>query len=108
MLVGALALAGCGSSNGPTNKQQIAAIIKHEGSRPATLCNYLTDALLSNLGGKGGCLRQAASSAPDPTTRATSIRVHGSTASAVEIDRHGTHTLSFVKHKGGWKVSGVS
>jgi hypothetical protein len=102
----ALLLGGCGSG-GPTNRQQIAEIVRHEGVRPASLCDHLAASLLAHLGGRSGCLRQAAQSAPDPTTRATSISVHGHTATAVVRDRAGTQTIRLVKQRGEWKVSGV-
>lgn len=102
----AVLLAGCGSS-GSGAKDQIAAIVKQEGSHPEKLCDHLTGALLSRLGGKAGCQRQAAVSSADPTTRATSVSVRGKSATAVVVDRAGTRTISFVKEKDGWKVAGV-
>lgn len=107
LLAGAALLAGCGSS-GPTDKQRIATIIKREGAHPATLCASLTDSMLATLGGRSACLRQAASSSTDPTTHAESIRVRGTSATAIELDQNGSHTISFVKRDGVWKVSGVS
>lgn len=110
LLLGAITiatlLAGCGSS-GPTDRDQIAAIVKQEGSDPATLCNRLTTGLLSRLGGHEGCMRQAASSSADSTTRAASVTVRGKSATAVVVNRSGTRTISFVKEKGGWKLAGV-
>lgn len=100
-------LAACGSS-GPTDRQQIAAMVKREGVKPASLCSHLTSSLLARLGGKPACLRQAASAASDPTTRATSVRVLRNTATAVVVDRNGTQQLSLVKEKGVWKVARVS
>ena len=100
-------LAGCGAS-GPTEKQKIAAFVKHEGADPATLCAHLTDSLLTRLGGKSGCLHAASLTAADPTTHATSISVHGPTATATVTDRAGTRTLTLVKQQGVWKVSGVA
>jgi hypothetical protein len=99
-------LAGCGSS-GPSNRDKITAIVKQEGSHPATLCDHLSDELLSRVGGKAGCMRQAAASAADPTTRATSVSVHDTSARAVVVDRAGTRTIDFIKQKDGWKVAGV-
>jgi hypothetical protein len=107
LLAGAALLAGCGSS-GPTDKQLIATIIKREGTHPITLCASLTNSVLATIGGRSACLRQAASSAPDPTTHAASIEVRGTSATAVEVDQAGSHTISFVKRGGVWKVSGVS
>jgi hypothetical protein len=104
--VSVAALTACGSS-GPSDKDQIAAIIKREGTNPSTLCTHLTSQLLVRLGGKGGCLREASSAAPDPTTRATSIQVGGDTATAVVIDRAGSRTVRLVKDNGAWKVSRV-
>jgi hypothetical protein len=104
--VSAAALTACGAS-GPTDKDQIAAIIKHEGSSPSTLCSHLTSELLARLGGKSGCLHEASSAAPDPTTHATSITVGGHTATAVVSDRAGTRTIGLVKDNGVWKVSRV-
>ena len=107
LLAGAVILAGCGSS-APTDKQRIASIIQREGTHPATLCASLTGSMLASLGGRSACLRQAASATADPTTHAASIRVHGTSATAVEVDHKGSHTISFVKRAGAWKVSGVS
>jgi hypothetical protein len=45
---------------------------------------------------------------PDPTTRATSIKVYGPNATAVVVDRAGTRTVSLVEQKGVWKISGVA
>jgi len=106
MIAAALILAGCGSS-APSNREQIAAIIKQEGTRPASLCAHLTPSLLATLGGRSGCLRQAASAVADPTTHAVSIEVRGKHATAVEVDRNGSHTLRLVKLAGSWKLAGV-
>lgn len=103
----AVVIAGCGSS-GPTDREQIAAVIKHEGTSPSSLCSHLTDALLLRLGGSSGCLHQAGLAAPDPTTHAASIQVHGRTATAVVVDKAGTRSLSLVKQKGIWKIAGVA
>ena len=103
----ALLVAACGSG-GPTDRQQIAALIRQEGSRPATLCDHLTGSLLAQLGGRSGCLRQAASAASDSSTHAASIRIRGSRATVVEVDRSGSHTLSLVKRRGAWRVSAVT
>ena len=100
-------LGGCGSG-GPTDKDQIAAIIKQEGTSPQTLCNHLTDSLLASLGGKDGCLRQAASAAADPTTHVTAVRVHGKRATATVVDREGVRSVSLLKQRGIWKIAGVS
>ena len=99
-------LAGCGSST-TSDRDQIAAIVKQEGVHPGTLCNHLTDSLLASLGGKAGCLRQAAAALADPTTHATSVRVHGKAATAVVVNRAGTRSIAFVKQQGAWKVAGV-
>jgi hypothetical protein len=99
-------VAGCGSS-GPTASDQIAAIVKSEGSNPASLCRHLSDSLAARLGGRSACLRQASAAARDPSTHATAIRVHGNTATAVVIDRTGTSTISLFKDKGAWKISAV-
>ena len=104
--VAAAMLGGCGSS-GPTNKAQIAAIVKREGTRPATICDHLTNQLLAGLGGRNGCSRQAATAAMDPTTHATAVKVHGRTATAVVVDRAGTRAISLVKENGVWKVATV-
>jgi hypothetical protein len=104
---GAAALAGCGSS-GPTEKQEIASVVKHEGADPSTLCGHLTGSLLIRLGGESGCLHMASITPPDPTTHATSIKVHGPNATAVVVDRAGTRTVSLVEQKGVWKISGVA
>lgn len=104
----ALALVTACGSSAPSASDQIAAIVKQGGSNPSSLCSHLVDALVARLGGRQTCLRQAASAARDPTTHATSIRVHGSNATAVVIDRQGARTITFVKLKSGWKVSGVS
>ncbi len=100
-------LSGCGSS-GPTDRQQIAAIVKREGVTPASLCDHLTPSLLARVGGRGACLRQAATAAPDPTTHATAVRIDRNTATAVVVDRAGARTISFVKQRGAWKIAGVS
>jgi hypothetical protein len=105
--VSALTLGACGSS-GPTNKQQIASIIKREGTNPSTLCGHLTSPMLDRLGGRSGCLHAASAAPADPTTHATSIKVSGPTATAVVTDRAGTRTISLVQQKGVWKISGVA
>jgi hypothetical protein len=99
-------VSGCGSS-GPSDKDQIAAIIKNEGTNPASLCAHLVDALLVRFGGISACQRQAASAAKDSTTRATSVIVHDKGATALVTDRAGTRTLSLVKQNGVWKISAV-
>jgi hypothetical protein len=99
-------LAGCGSS-GPSDRDQIAAIVKQEGIDPGTLCDHLTEALLASIGGKAGCLRQAAAASADPTTRVTSVSVHGRAALAVVVNRAGTRTIALLKERGAWKVAGV-
>jgi len=105
--VSAATLAGCGTS-GPTEKQKIASVVKREGADPSTLCSHLTSSLLIRLGGESGCLHTARITPADPTTHAASISVHGPTATAVVIDRGGTRTVSLVKQKGVWKISGVA
>ena len=100
-------LSACGSG-APSSRDLISTIVKQEGSNPATVCNHLIDALLARLGGRRTCLRQAASAAKDPATHARSVRVHGSSATAVVVDRTGTRTITFVKLRGVWKISGVS
>ena len=103
----AASLAGCGSG-AQSDRDQIAAIIKQEGSSPQTLCSHLTDALLATLGGKSGCLRQAASAAADPSTHVTAVRVHGKSATATVVDREGARSVSLLKQRGTWKIAGVS
>lgn len=98
-------LGGCGG--GVSDKDRIAAIVKQEGSSPATVCEHLTNALLARFGSKRSCLRVAASSAKDPSTHATGVRVRGDTATAVVSDRSGSRTITFVKQQGSWKVSGT-
>ena len=98
-------LTGCGGSQ--SNSDQIAAIVKQEGTNPASVCDHLAVSLLSRLGGKAGCLREAGSSVKDPTTRATAIRVHDNTATAVVLDSTGSETITLLKQNGSWKVSTV-
>jgi hypothetical protein len=102
----AVALSGCGSS-GPSDKDQIAMIVKREGARPTTLCDHLTGSLLGQVGGRRGCLLQATSAAPDRTTHARTVRVLGKTATAVVVDKTGSRAISLVKQKGVWKISAV-
>jgi hypothetical protein len=99
-------LSGCGTS-APSDSDQIAAIIKQEGTDPASVCAHLADSLLSRLGGKAACLRQASSSSKDPTTHATAVKVHGNTATAVVADRSGANTITLLKQQGVWKVATV-
>jgi hypothetical protein len=104
---GAAALAlltGCG---GQSDNDQIAAIVKQEGTNPASVCDHLAGPLLSRMGGKAGCLREAGSSVRDPTTRATAIRVQGRTATAVVLDSAGSQTITLLKQNGSWKVAAV-
>ena len=98
-------LSGCGG--GVSDRDQIAALVKNEGTNPATLCDHLTAALLTRFGGKSNCLRQAASAAKDPSTHATAVKLHGTTATAVVGDRSGSRTITLAKHQGDWKVSGT-
>jgi hypothetical protein len=100
-------LSACGSG-APSERDQIATVVRQEGTNPATVCDHLIDSLVARLGGRRTCLRQAASAAKDPTTHATSVRVHGTGATAVVVDRTGTRTITFVKQRGIWKISGVS
>jgi hypothetical protein len=99
-------LSACGAS-APSDRDQIATIVKHEGVNPASLCVHLVDSLLQRFGGRSACLRQAASAAKDPSTRATSVSVRGANATAVVSDRTGSRTLTLVKQQGNWKISGV-
>lgn len=99
-------LTGCGSG-GPTDSEQIGSIVKDEGTRPATLCHHLTEALLVRFGGLSNCLSRAASAARDPSTHATAVTVRGLTATAIVIDRAGTRSITLVKQKGSWLISGV-
>jgi hypothetical protein len=107
VVLAAAILSGCGTS-APTDRDQIAAIIKSEGTDPASLCGHLADTLLARFGGKSACLRQAASSAKDPSTHAASVKVHGRSATAIVADRSGSRTITLVKQRGNWKISGVS
>lgn len=98
-------LSGCGG--GVSDRDQIAALVKNEGTNPATLCDHLTAVLLTRFGGKSNCLRQASTAAKDPSTHATAVKVHGTTATAVVADRTGSRTITLVREKGDWKVSGT-
>jgi hypothetical protein len=98
-------LSACGG--GASDADQIAAVVKNEGTNPASLCDHLTSALLLRFGGKSNCLRQAASAAKDPTTHASGVKVSGNSATAVVVDRSGRRTLTFVKRNGVWKVAGT-
>jgi hypothetical protein len=98
--------AGCGSS-GSSDSDQIRALVNSEGRNPASICRHLSDALVTKLGGQAACVKQAASSAKDPSTHARAISVHGDTATAVIVDRAGTITISLLKEKGIWKVAAV-
>ena len=102
----AVALAGCGSS-GPDDRTQISTIVKDEGARPVTLCHHLTGALLVRFGGLNNCLSRAAAAARDPSTHATGVTVHGDSATAVVHDRTGSRSITLVKQKGTWMISGV-
>jgi hypothetical protein len=99
---GAGAVAGCG---GTSDKDKINAIIKAEGANPPSLCDHLTDALLTRLGGKAGCRKVGSQQPKDPSTHATSIKVSGSKAAAVVVDRQGKRSLMFEKQGGDWKVA---
>ena len=105
-VLAATILSGCGSS-APTDRDQIATIIKSEGTDPASLCGHLSDTLLARFGGKSACLRQAASSAKDPSAHAASVKVSGRSATAIVADRSGSRTITLVKQQGNWKISGV-
>jgi hypothetical protein len=105
-IAAAASLAGCGAA-APTDKQQIASIIRREGTHPATLCSHLTDSLLARLGGRRACVAQAASVPADRSTHATGIRVRRNVATAVVINRNGRRTISLIKQRGVWKVSAV-
>jgi hypothetical protein len=98
--------AACGSS-GPSDREQIGAIVKDEGTHPATLCHHLTDSLLVRFGGLGNCLSRAASASRDPSTRAAQVTVRGNSATAVVIDSTGSRSITLVKQKGSWLISAV-
>lgn len=102
----AAALAACGSG-GPTDRDQIGTIVKDEGTHPASLCRHLTDSLLVRFGGVSNCLSRAASSSRDPSTRASQVTVQGKNATAVVIDSTGTRSITLVKQRGNWLISGV-
>ena len=102
----AAALGGCGSG-GPDDRTQIGTIIKDEGTSPASLCHHLTAVLLARFGGLSSCLSRAASVVRDPSTHAASVAIHGTTATAVVSDRTGTRSVTLVKQKGSWLISGV-
>ncbi len=102
----AAVVGGCGSG-GPDDRAQIGTIVKDEGTQPATLCHHLTGALLARFGGLSNCLSRAASAASDPSTHATAVTVRGSTATAVVRDRTGSRSITLVKQKGNWLISGV-
>jgi hypothetical protein len=105
LTAGASILTGCGG--GVSDKDQIVAVVKSEGTNPATLCRHLTSALLVRFGGKSACLRAGATAAKDPTTHATGVKVRGATATALVSDRSGSRTLKFIKRNGVWLVSGT-
>jgi hypothetical protein len=83
------------------------AVVKREGTNPASLCHHLTSALLVRFGGESGCLHAAATAAKDPTTHATGVKVRGATATALVSDRSGSRTIKLVKRKGVWLVTGT-
>jgi hypothetical protein len=102
----AVALAGCGTS-ALTDREQIGAIVKAEGTQPATVCHHLTDALLARFGGLSNCLSRAASATHDPSTRATQVAVRGNTATATVTGAAGNRSIALVKYKGSWLISSV-
>jgi hypothetical protein len=102
----AVALAGCGTS-APTDREQIGAIVKAEGTQPATVCHHLTDALLVRFGGLGSCLSRAAAATRDPSTRATQVAVSGNTATAMVTGAAGNRSIALVKYRGSWLISSV-
>lgn len=105
-LTTAAVAAACGSG-GPTDQEQIGAIVRAEGTKPASICHHLTNALLVQFGGLDNCLSRAASAAHDPSTHATQVSVRGNTATAVVIDSTGTRSIALVKQKGTWLISAV-
>ena len=100
------ALAACGSG-APSDREQIGAIVKDEGTRPATICHHLTGALLVSFGGLSNCLSRAASAAHDPSTHATQVTVRGTAATAVVTDSTGSRSIALIKQKGSWLISAV-
>lgn len=105
-LIAAVALGGCGSS-APSDQAQIATLVRDEGTKPASLCRRLSDPLLARFGGLSNCLSRAGSAARDPSTHATGVRIRGRSATAVVSDRTGRRSITLVKQKGTWLISGV-
>jgi hypothetical protein len=103
-----VALTACGGSSGSSDKDQLTAIIKDIGNKPADLCTkYATAQLLAQAGGKAACLKAAAApNAADPHIKVDTVAVSGDTATAQITGNTGNTTLSFSKSSGAWKLTG--
>lgn len=100
-----LALGACGGDDGNSDKDTLTKIIKDGNSKPATVCDHLTDALLEQIGGAEGCKQAAAQQKPDDSTDITSLEIDGDKATAKVKDDDGDNTIQFVKQDGEWKVT---
>jgi hypothetical protein len=98
--IGVVAIGG-GSSEGA----RIEALLTKGSVAPATLCDHLSQGMLQAIGGHGACV--AASPERGPSATVESVRVDGTTASAVVHSDRGTERVSLVLEDGDWKVDDV-
>ena len=99
-----LAFAACGG--GDSDEDKIKAIIKEGDSKPESICDNASKALLEQLGGKDKCLEaaKAQGNEDDPST-IKSVKIDGDKATVDLTDKDGAQSVKFVKEDGDWKVA---
>ncbi|MFL5844652.1 MAG: hypothetical protein ACJ762_08165 [Solirubrobacteraceae bacterium] len=96
-------LAGCG---GASDEDEIRDIVKEGSSNPASICDRLTDAALSDLGGHDACVDLSRSQDnTDADVEIQSVAVDGDKATAKVHGKDGAQTIRFVKQDGEWRVN---
>jgi hypothetical protein len=100
-----LALVALGGGSAGTDSEQITELLGRGATAPPTLCDHLSGGMLQAIGGHDACV--AASPERGPGGEVTSVRVHGSTATAVVTKPTGQETITLVRENGAWKLDSV-
>lgn len=96
--------AGCGDS-GDSDEDTINSIVIEGGKDPSTICDHVEKAVLTQLGGKDGCVTQSKTEKADDTTKITSTKIDGDTATVSLTDKDGATTVKFKKEDDKWVIA---
>jgi len=92
-------------TGGGSDRERITALLTAGASRPATLCDQLSEGLLQAAGGREACVAASPQRAPAGTVQ--DVRITGDTATAVVVRGDREEVFRLVREGGGWKVDDV-